>query len=464
MELHGKGLMISAPKKSSGKTTVALGLTSALTREGYKVRVFKKGPDYIDPMWHKAASGRVCHNIDPYWMSDSQCRTAFFGRSQGIDLSLVEGNHGLHDGLDLKGGNSSAYLAKLLGIPVLLVIDSSGMNHGVAAIVLGQQMLDKDLRIGGVVLNNVANARQSEKQRTAVEYYCGIPVIGSIPRSVKAGIKERHLGLVTVHENATVEKVIANLGAIVQENCDLSKVLAIADNLSFTDDTSHTLSQTHKPTPWVTIGVARDSSFCFYYPENIESLKAAGAELVFFDTLQDSRFPDVDALYIGGGFPESFLTELEDNRAMRTGIKERIEEGMPVYAECGGLMYLARSIERDGIKKEMVGAIPGDVLFQKSPVGKGYSELKINPGKVWYNRDAIIKGHEFHYSRLVNLEQGLDFAYTVQRGIGVDGAHDGILYKNVLAAYTHIHAAVVPDWAEAFVSLAKKVKKNNTHT
>jgi cobyrinic acid a,c-diamide synthase len=450
-----KGLMISAPKKSSGKTTLTLGLTSALTGQGRNVRVFKKGPDYIDPMWHKAASGHTCHNIDPYWMDTPQCRDIFHAHSAGMDLCLVEGNHGLHDGLDLEGNNSGAFLAKILEIPVLLVMDGSGMNRGAAAIILGHQLLDKDVTIAGVVLNNVASSRQAAKQRAAIEHYCGIPVVGALPRAAEAGIKERHLGLVTVHENPEVEQVIATLGKSVLENCDLETIFELAGEIE------HSVSKPDSkefPDPLVKIGVAYDKSFCFYYPENLDALRMAGAELVLFDTLKDSHLPEFDGIYIGGGFPESFLHELEENSSLREQLYQRIEKGTPVYAECGGLMYLTRSIERAGVKKQMVGAIPADVLFQAKPVGKGYSELSSRNSQSWFKVNQPIKGHEFHYSRLINLDAGIDFNFNVIRGTGVDGQKDGVIYKNVIASYTHIHASVVPQWADSFVSFVASHK------
>lgn len=444
-----KGLMISAPKKSSGKTTVTLGLTAALNRRSKNIRVFKKGPDYIDPMWHKAASGHTCYNIDPFWMDDELCRQSFFPRCAGMDLCLVEGNHGLHDGLDLHGQNSGGFLAKLLDIPVLLVVDSAGMNRGVAAIVLGQQLLDSDVCLSGVILNNVATPRQAGKQTAAVEHYCGIPVIGAIPRSKDLGIKERHLGLVTVHENPHVQKTIDQLAKTVAENCDLDMLLTVAGDIVIQNKS---VSPEHSTTgDKVTIGVAYDKSFCFYYPENLDALSREGAELVFFDTLNDTALPKVDGIYIGGGFPESFLQELEQNITIRKELAAAIERGMPVFAECGGLMYLTRSIERAGVKKEMVGVIAADVLFYEKPVGKGYVELDNSNQESWFPGDGIIKGHEFHYSRLINMRKDLEFKFKIVRGTGVDGVHDGILYKNVLASYTHIHASVVPGWAKSFI-------------
>ncbi len=460
MKPQCKGLMISAPKKSSGKTTLTLGISQALVQKGKILRVFKKGPDYIDPMWHKAATGKNCYNIDPYWMDSTLCKKRFLTWSQGVDISIVEGNHGLHDSMDLEGQNSGAFLSKLLNIPVLLVVDGSGMNRGVAAIVLGQQNLDPEVKIGGVILNNVANQRQAGKQVAAIEHYCDIPVVGALPRSLDIGIKERHLGLVTIHENPDVQDILHKLAKTVNENCDLDKILSIAGDIQLP---SIDIGLFAKPVASkVRIGVAYDKAFCFYYPDNLQALREAGAELVFFDTLNDCSLPEMDGLYLGGGFPESFLNELENNRNIRSALHEKIERGLPVYAECGGLMYLTRSITRNGIKREMVGAIPADVLFQKKPVGKGYAELTTMQADGWFKTDRLIKGHEFHYSRLSNLEAGIKYNYTIQRGTGIDGKHDGIIHHNILAAYTHIHSTVVPEWAPGFVETVYQLKCMST--
>ncbi len=457
MQSFNSALMISASSKSSGKTTLTLGIAAALIQQGTKLRIFKKGPDYIDPMWHEAVCGHISHNIDPYLMDHELCRKTFLTHSAKVDFSLVEGNHGLHDGMDLEGKNSGAFLAKLLDIPVILVVDSSGMNRGIAAIVLGHLHLDPDVRIGGVVLNKVSSPRQEQKQVSAIEHYCGIPVVGALPRTSGIQIKERHLGLVTIHESSWVDGVISSVAEVVKRNCDLDRIRNIAGKITRLEVPEKVLVSDIAPK--VKIGVAYDKAFCFYYPENLEGLKTAGAELVFFDTLTDRHLPEVDAVYIGGGFPESFLRELEDNRSLRRELRRKIEEGLPTYAECGGLMYLSRSIEREGEKRKMVGAIPADVLFQKKPVGKGYVELGSASNNSWFRIQRLIKGHEFHYSRLINIGSEIEYNYSVRRGTGVDGKNDGIIYKNVLASYAHLHHANVPEWTSQFVEFVYRNRK-----
>ena len=453
------GLFVSAPRKSSGKTTLTIGISAALIEQGIKLRVFKKGPDYIDPMWHQAVTGFPCYNIDPFWMSPEMCETIFATHSREVDFSLVEGNHGLHDGLDLEGSNSGAYLAKLLGLPVILVVDGSGMNRGVAAIVLGHQKLDPELNIGGVILNHIGTARQRDKQVAAIEHYCDIPVLGAIPKTTDVQIKERHLGLTTIHETELVSEVVSAAAKAVKENCDLDRIKAIAGNICPSGAIEKEIIEVVPPK--VKIGVARDKSFCFYYQQNFDALLKSGAELLFFDTLSDKSLPDVDGLYIGGGFPESFLSELESNHPLRRELKSAVESGMPVYAECGGLMYLTRSITRDGQTCEMVGALPADVQFQKKPVGKGYIEIRTIPEKGWFQTKRSLRGHEFHYSRLVNIGSEIEYTFEMERGMGVDGKNDGIVYKNTIAAYSHIHSGVVPEWSEQFVDFVLQKKRDS---
>ena len=449
-------LMISAPRKSSGKTTISLGMARALTDRGMSVRMFKKGADYIDPMWHRAATGRSCYSLDLHMMGTEACRRSFEEHSRHMNVSLVEGNHGLHDGLGIQGEESSAHLSKVLDIPVLLVVDASGSNRGIAAVVLGHRQLDPDVRIAGVILNRVANSRQEAKQRSSIEHHCDIPVVGAMPRSTALQIKERHLGLLTTHESDLSETIIASAARAVAQNCALDKILEVADSAAVCQLVA---AEKIRAEQKVTIGVAYDPAFCFYYPENLEALRMAGAKLLFFDTLESQFLPDADGFYIGGGFPESFLQELEGNRTVRKQLKERLEDGTPAYAECGGVLYLVRSIERNGRKGEMVGVLQADACFCSTPVGHGYVHLEPQKGKSWLTSASPIAGHEFHYSKLVNISPDLDYHYTIKRGIGIDRIHDGMIYKNVLASYAHLHAVAVPRWAAEFVDFILSVRK-----
>jgi len=456
-------LLISAAHKSSGKTTVSLGLCAAFTARGLRVQPFKKGPDFIDPIWLSQAAGRDCLNLDPYLMSGDQVRSMFARYSLSADLSLVEGNKGLYDGLSLDGSNSSAALAHLLDMPVVLVLDARGMTRGIAPLILGYQAFDPHIRIAGVILNQLGGARHEAKLRAVIEHYTDVKVLGAIGHDPELAVLERHLGLMPSHELAEPQQVVSAIASRISAQVDLDQIQVVASTVSpFMAD-----SQLLPPAGCVAsaghvkvrIGIAQDKSFGFYYPDDLQAMERAGAEIVRFDTLTDPVLPDVDGLFIGGGFPEVFMSELSANAGMRRSIRDAIDEGLPVYAECGGLMYLARSLRWHGQEVEMVGALPADVQMHERPVGRGYVTLTAGPDAPWLAGvgQDLIRGHEFHYSSLVNLSPDIRFAYRVERGHGVDGARDGLVYRNVLASYTHLRSGAGSSWSEAFVAFVRSV-------
>lgn len=458
-------LVISATHRSSGKTTVTLGLSAALRARGLAVQPFKKGPDYIDPMWLTEAAGRSCRNLDAYLMGEENLGRVFAQAAQQADLSLVEGNTGLFDSVDVEGRGSTAALAKLLHAPVILVVDCHGLNRGVAPLLQGYRQFDPDLPLSGVILNRVSGSRHESKLRAAIERYCGIDVLGVLPTLPQLTIPERHLGLLPTKEDPACNAVIHAAGEAMGRHLDLDRLYTLAEQappLSFPP--SHTATP-HPPT--VRIGIALDPAFTFYYPENLDALGAAGAELVPFSPMRDAHLPSVDGLYLGGGFPEVYMEALEANRALREEIRLAIEAGLPVYAECGGLMYLARRIAWKGEVREMVGALPCDVQMTTEPQGHGYVELEETGRGPWpsFGGSASgggggrLRGHEFHHSQVVNLNLGdVEFAYTVTRGRGIDGRHDGILYRHVVASYAHLHSTGTPQWAERFVEFVQRQK------
>jgi cobyrinic acid a,c-diamide synthase len=449
-------LLVSAAHKSSGKTTVAIGLCAALSARGLSVQPFKKGPDYIDPLWLSAASRRRCRNLDP-WLSDAAELTASFLRhAVGADIAIVEGNKGLHDGLALDGSNSNAALAKTLGLPVVLVLDARGMTRGVAPLILGYQAFDRDVNIAGVILNNLGGTRHESKLRQVIEHYTNVPVLGAVQCETQLAIPERHLGLMPSNEAGDADRRIAAIGRIIGSSVDLDALLrtaATAPPLALSGDTRAPPSAaTGEP---VRIGVLQDRAFGFYYADDLDALRAGGAELLRIDALEDDRLPAIDGLYVGGGFPEMLAAELEANGALQQAIKAEIDAGMPVYAECGGLMYLARSLVVGGRSYRMVGAIPGDVVMHERPVGRGYVELERTVDFPWPavgDTPARLRAHEFHYSSLENLPPDTRFAYTVRRGHGIDGRRDGVVVGSVLASYTHLRSAGSNDWAARFVA------------
>jgi len=468
-------LLISAAHKSSGKTTVSIGLCAAFRARGAMVQPFQKGPDYIDPMWLSVASGRPCRNLDYFIMSQEEIVAEFQRHSTGADISLIEGNKGLYDGLDLDGSNSNAALAHLLRAPVVLVIDARGMTRGIAPLILGYQAFDRNIHIAGVILNNLGGARHEGKLRAVIEHYTDVPVIGAVHHDRRLEIVERHLGLMPSNEAEAATQRVNEIGEIVGAHVDLDKLLAIAASapplpellvrcpllnpLPQAGEEADVSLRDAKTT--VRIGWAKDQAFGFYYADDLDALRAAGAELVPLDTLHDPHLPEVDGLFIGGGFPELFMSELEANTTLREEIASAIENGLPVYAECGGLMYLARTLTWHGEKRNMVGVIPGDVVMHEKPVGRGYIRLNETGESPWPmlagpSPVTEVRGHEFHYSSLDNLDtSGLKYAYEVKRGHGIDGHHDGIVYKNLLASYAHLRSLDSYNWAARFVAFVR---------
>ena len=445
-------LFISAAHKSSGKTTVSIGLCAALRARGLVVQPYKKGPDYIDPLWLSQAAGRPCYNLDFYTMARAEIEQTFRQQLHGADLGLVEGNKGLYDGLDLDGSNSNAALAALLGAPVVLVLDTRGMTRGVAPLILGYQAFDPRIRIAGVILNHVGGPRHEGKLRQVIEHYTAVPVIGAVAQSRELEIVERHLGLMPSNESSEAARQIERLGSRIGEAVDLDAVLSIAAQAA---SVAAAAPAQVPPAPKVRVGIAQDEAFGFYYPGDLAALRLAGAQLVPFDTLHDEGLPEVDGLFIGGGFPESRMEQLEANAPMREAVAAFIEAGGPAYAECGGLMYLARSLAWHGKVCRMTGVIPADVVMCERPQGRGYvrlSETGESPWPASGDGSAEIAAHEFHYSRLENLAPGLRYAYRVLRGHGIDGDRDGIVHKNLLASYTHLRDAGGNHWTRRFVA------------
>ena len=449
-------LFVSAAHKSSGKTTVSIGLAAAFAARGVAVQAFKKGPDYIDPMWLARASGRPCFNLDFNTQSDDEIAAMFAACAGGADLALVEGNKGLHDGLDLEGRDSSAALAKLVVAPVVLVIDVLGMTRGIAPLILGYQTFDPAVRIAGVILNKVGPARQETKLRQAIERYTDVPVLGAVGRDPAFAVEERHLGLTTPGETNTLERTVAAIRDAVTTGVDLDRLLALA-----AADRPLPVALPRpaiRRAPDVTIAVARDAAFGFYYPDDLEALERAGARLRFFDALTDPAVPDTDGLLIGGGFPETHLAQLEANEPLRRDIAQRIRAGLPTYAECGGLMYLTRSISWRGETRRMVGVVPADTVVRPTAQGRGLVVLEETADAPWGGPAAAaapVAAHEFHYGALENVAPDLRFAYRMRRGYGIDGRHDGIVIGNLLANFAHLRDTSRNHWADRFVTFVR---------
>ena len=447
-------IYISAAHKSSGKTTVALGLCAALQQQGLSIQPFKKGPDYIDPMWLGRAANRSCHNLDFYTMDDDEIIDTVARYSQDADLSIIEGNKGLYDGLDLDGSNSNAALAKLLDTPVVLVLDARGMTRGIAPLILGYQAFDPGIRIAGIILNQLGGSRHEAKLRAVIEHYTDAVVIGAVSRNTDLEITERHLGLIPSNESRHANEYITGISQLISEQVDLEALHTIANSAPKLKNARPQHAFNTEELPALRIGIAQDAAFSFYYADDLDTFEQHNARLIPVDMMNDSQLPDIDGLFIGGGFPESCMQKLEANTAMRRSVAEAIDNGLPVYAECGGLMYLCRSLSWQGTTGQMVGTIPADCVMNERPQGRGYVRMKRTAEFPWPITGHIvddIAAHEFHYSSLQNLDAQQHFAYNVLRGTGIDGKNDGIIYKNLLASYCHQRHSRQNPWITQFL-------------
>jgi cobyrinic acid a,c-diamide synthase len=449
-------VVIAGLRGGSGKTTLSLGLVAAWRQRVGEVVPFKKGPDYIDAGWLALAAGQPCYNLDPYMMSGEQILDSFWQHVQNAEAAVIEGNRGLFDGMDADGSCSTAELAKLLQAPVLLVVDGTMVTRTAAAAVLLCQHLDPEVAIQGVVLNRVAGPRHQEMLKTTIERYCRVPVVGAIPKLKEDDFPERHMGLVTALEHPEAREAIFARIQVVERYLDLEKVLTIADQAPpLTWEPVYPRKRASKAYRQPTIGIIRDSAFQFYYPENLEALERRGASLVTINALQDNFLPELDGLYIGGGFPETHAEQLAANDQLRTGLRSAIEDGLPVYAECGGLMYLGRNLEIKGNTYPMVQALPMDFRLEKKPQGHGYTELEVVNTNPFYPVGTTLRGHEFHYSRVTRFELNPEsLAFAMRRGSGILDRKDGVCYKNTLATYSHVHAIGTPEWAEGLIRRA----------
>ncbi|MDH4044528.1 MAG: cobyrinate a,c-diamide synthase [Gemmatimonadota bacterium] len=449
-------LLIAGLNGGSGKTLLSIGVLAAWRRSGHAVAAFKKGPDYIDAAWLSRAAGSPCRNLDLFLMSPDAIRGSFAAATGRADVALVEGNRGLFDGADARGTYSTAELAKLLRTPVVLVVDCTKSTRTVAALVLGCQQLDPDVPIRGVILNRVAGSRHETVVRQAVADACQLPVLGALPRLEPHPFPERHLGLVPPEEHAQLDTAVAHAADIAERYLDLHAMLGIARGAPTLPAWSTAWPDT-TPATTARVGVFRDAAFQFYYPENLEALARAGAYLIEISPLADGDLPDLDALYVGGGFPETAAGALADNRAFRASVRDAVAAGLPVYAECGGAVYLGTQLVIEGRTYPMVGALPAVFGFAERPRGHGYAELETVTPNPFFDVGQSIVGHEFHYTFLETLTADtVSFAFRVRRGHGCGGRSDGLCHRNVLASYTHVHALGTPAWAPGVLRAARR--------
>jgi cobyrinic acid a,c-diamide synthase len=454
-------ILIAGVSGGGGKTLASLGLAAAWRRQGRRVAAFKKGPDYIDAAWLSRAAGSPCRNLDLFMMSPQAVLRSFVHSSGDADAAVIEGNRGLYDGRDAKGSCSTAELAKLLHTPVVLVVDCTKATRTIAAIVLGCQQLDTGVSIRGVILNRVGGRRHEAVVRESIQDICGVPVLGAIPRLGGGELfPERHLGLVPPDERDEVDAPIEKAADAVEKHVDLDAVWQIAQAAPALaeGETGSGVSEARAAT-CARIGVFRDAAFQFYYPENLEALREAGGEIVEVSPIGDRSLAEVDALYIGGGFPETLAPKLSANAAFLASVREVVGRGLPVYAECGGAVFLGRSLVMEGAAYPMAGVLPAVFAFGRKPQGHGYTELETVGANPFYAAGSVVRGHEFHYTYVEAYEvDEPSFAFRVRSGFGFDGRHDGLCLGNVLAMYTHVHALGTVSWARSIVEQAAAFK------
>jgi len=446
-----KAIIVAGLSGGSGKSVVAVGLTAALARSGLVVVPFKKGPDYIDAGWMKLAAGKNCYNLDPYLMSEEVIKNSFLENSYGADIAILEGNRGLYDGVNPEGGYSTAELAISLELPVLLVVNCTKTTRTVAAMVLGCMELDKRVNIKGVVLNQIGTKRHQSIVTQAVEKYTGIPVLGAIPRMKRDIFPMRHLGVTPHQEYEGSEQAMDMLAETAAVHLDLERIseAMVTFNPVLKQKNNHFKNK-------LRIGLLVDAAFQFYYSENIEALEMEGAELIPINALDESFLPDLDGLYIGGGFPETSAKLLAANISFRKSVKKAAKEGLPIYAECGGLIYLGESIELDSEVYPLAGVFPIRFGMSKKPQAHGYSVFLTENKNPFYTIGQEVKGHEFRYSTILDWQGNTeDLALSMTRGTGFLDGRDGLVSNNVLALYTHIHALGTPEWAAGFMACCR---------
>jgi len=427
-----------------GKTSIAAGLMLRMDRS---VQPFKVGPDYIDPMFHALASGRPSRNLDSFMIDPSVMLEHFRWTCRDADMALIEGVRGLYDGLTSTGDTgSTAEIAKLLDAPVVLVINARSLAKSAAAVALGFKQLDPRVRVAGVILNNVSGERHRRKATEAVEQLAKVPVLGAVERG--SSLPERHLGLVTVEEQGDLGTVKAELKGMV-EDVDLDMLMEISESAGPLEPRDEPVLP--QGSAGIRVAVPRDRSFCFYYQENLESLERAGAEMIYFRPTDGDRLPDADLYYLGGGYPEAHMDEISSNRDFLEGLRTAAADGKAIYAECGGLMVLCSSIGFEQ-KRGMAGVFPCAAELTGKRQGLSYVRAKGTESNPFFP-GLEVRGHEFHYSRLVPRPEG-PFGYGMERGTGIDGRHDGLVKGKVLGCYMHQHALSRLDWGQRMLEAA----------
>lgn len=456
-------IVIAGLAGGTGKTLVSMGLARVFRNAGFRAAVAKKGPDFIDAAWLGVAAGTESFSLDTFLMSDEAIYRSLY-QMRNADIAIVEGSRGLFDGLDAQGSHSTAELARLIRAPLVLVVDASKATRTIAALVLGCQALEPDLPLVGVILNRVGTSRQQGVILEALARCTQTPVLGVIRRQNVNCLPSRHLGLIMPSERPDLESTLDEIGDIISRSVDVAAIRDLALRApplraNIPPCVSLAPHENH-----VQIGFLRDAAFSFYYPENLTALSTQGAALVAISPLDDAVLPAIDALYMGGGYPEEYAARLSANREFRSALATEIARGLPVWAECGGLMYLARELVCADTHHPMVGAIPLVVEQTSVPQAHGYVEACVDRVNPFLPVGMRLRGHEFHYSRVGAADASIETALALERGAGIGGGRDGIIAGNVFASYMHLFAPGVPGWARAFVDVARRHQAGRKRT
>ncbi|WP_173083925.1 cobyrinate a,c-diamide synthase [Fundidesulfovibrio magnetotacticus] len=458
-------LVLAGLSGGSGKTIVSLGLAGAWARKGLAVAPFKKGPDYIDAAWLGLAANRPACNLDPFLMEPDAVRALFVERAKGLDLAVVEGNRGLFDGGDAKGSVATSQLARTLDAPLVLVLDATKMTRTAAAVVLGCNSFEPGFKLAGVICNRTAGDRHRSILRQTIEEYTGVPVLGMLPKLRQNPISERHMGLMSNWEQEGLEDILSGIARTVADHCDLDRLLDIARQAPDMAPATEALWPPTLPGPKPRIGYVLDAALWFYYQENLEALRRAGAELTPVSLLATDPWPELHGLYLGGGFPETQARALADNIAVREHVRALALSGAPVYAECGGFMVLCEELHAGGSIYPMAGVFPLATTLCDRPQGLGYAEAVVSAPNPFHPVGTTLRGHEFHYSRCIPRSSYTGhgdppvMALRMERGAGMLHGMDGAVMGNTFAAYTHIHALGAPHWAVNFVRAAQAARE-----
>ncbi|MEZ6852477.1 cobyrinate a,c-diamide synthase [Halodesulfovibrio aestuarii] len=483
-------LIIAGLNGGTGKTITSLGTTRAWSRKGKCIKPFKKGPDYIDAKWLALASQHPCTNLDPYLLNNATLKALFATAAAGYEGALIEGNRGLFDGKDITGTCSTAELARIINTPVILAMDCTKMTRTAAAILTGMLNFEDDLHIAGVILNRTATDRHRSILRQTIEYYTDVPVLGCLPKIKHNPIPERHMGLISNAEYAGTNSALEEVADIIEDHLDVEMMWEIASaapefstqpnvwdiaeqaitgaNSTPTIDTpcatTMPLCPEVKPTMAPRIGYVHDDALWFYYDENLQALQHAGAQLVRLSITSDKDWPQIDALYLGGGFPETMHESITANKKICEHVRGLAESGMPIYAECGGFMYLSKALVQEKSTSSMAGVLPVQTQLCKQPQGLGYIDAEVIKANPYHPLGSVVRGHEFHYSKCIIENEQPTFGFRLSKGFGMGERLDGLIYKNVFASYTHLFALGEPHWAVNFVRAAQEFKSGTPVT